>query len=76
VELWGPPGYVRKGLEEQNRRVRGLVERRAAPLLDQEELMGKDLRWYGDVCYLSGEGTERFLQNIAERFARENRLGK
>ncbi len=76
VELWGPPRYVRKGLDDHNRIVRGLAERHRVPLLDQERLMGKDLRWFGDVCHLSEEGTDRFIENVAERFAREGWLSK
>jgi hypothetical protein len=33
--------------------------------------MGIDLRWFGDVCHLSEEGTDRFIENIAGLFARE-----
>jgi hypothetical protein len=74
VELWGPPDFVRKGLELHNRVVRRLAERHRVPLLDQEHLMGLDLRWFGDVCHLSEEGTDRFIENIAGLFAREGWL--
>ena len=74
VELWGAPDYVRKGLESNNQVVRRLAKRHRVPLLDQELLMGKDLRWFGDVCHLSEEGTDRFIENIAGLFAREGWL--
>jgi hypothetical protein len=74
VELWGSPEYVRRSLDARNRIVRRLAERRSVPLLDQERLMGKELRWFGDVCHLSDEGTDRFIENIADRFAREGWL--
>jgi hypothetical protein len=74
VELWGSPEYVRRALDTRNRTVRQLAERRRVPLLDQDRLVGKDLRWFGDVCHLSEEGTDRFIENIAERFAREGWL--
>jgi len=37
-------------------------------LIDQEKLLRKDLVWYGDVCHLSEEGTERFIDNIINFF--------
>ncbi len=74
AELWGPPDFVRKGLASHNRVVRQLAERHRVPLLDQEHLMGIDLRWFGDVCHLSEEGTDRFIENIAGLFAREGWL--
>jgi len=74
VELWGTPEYVRKGLDAHNRIVRRLSERHRVPLLDQESLMGRDLRWFGDACHLSEEGTDRFIENIAGLFAREGWL--
>ena len=70
----GPPDFVRKGLESHNRVVRQLAERHRVPLLDQERLMGMDLHWFGDVCHLSEEGTDRFIENIAGLFAREGWL--
>jgi hypothetical protein len=68
VELWGPPGYVREGLQEHNRIVRQLAKDYDVLLIDQEKLMGKDLYWFGDVCHLSVKGTEKFIRNIAGFF--------
>jgi hypothetical protein len=35
-------------------------------LLDQERLIGADLRWFGDFCHFNDEGTARFIENIAD----------
>lgn len=73
VELWGSPQYVSEGLVRHNRIVRQLADIENVLLIDQEERMGKDLRWYGDVCHFSEEGTAKFVENITE-FITEKRL--
>ena len=71
VELWGQPEYVREGLRRNNEMVREIAASGNVPLIDQEQLIGKDLRRFGDVCHLSEEGTERFVDNIVDFFLRD-----
>ena len=76
VELWGPPAWVVEGLGRHNAVVRDLARSRGLPFLDQEALIGKDLRWFGDPCHLSDAGTDRFVENVAALFAREGWLAR
>jgi GDSL-like Lipase/Acylhydrolase family len=68
VELWGPEEYVREGLRTHNRIVGQIATANNVLLIDQEKLIGKDLYWFGDLCHLSEEGTERFIDNIVNFF--------
>lgn len=70
VELWGSPAYVREGLDRNNKMIRDLAGQLGVPLIDQEALIGKDLKWFGDVCHLSEEGTDRFVENITSFFSK------
>jgi hypothetical protein len=76
VELWGPRDWVIEGLGRHNAVVRELARARGLPLIDQEALIGKDPRWFGDPCHLSEAGTERFVENVAALFAREGWLAR
>jgi lysophospholipase L1-like esterase len=76
VELWGPRGWVVEGLQRHNAVVRELARSRRLPFIDQEALIGKDLRWFGDPCHLSEAGTDRFVENVAALFAREGWLSR
>ena len=66
VELWGSKVYVREGLIRHNDIIRRLSEEMNVLVIDQEKLLGKNLRWFGDVCHLSDEGTNFFIKNISE----------
>ncbi len=66
VELWGSPEFVKEGLRRHNKVIREISKEHNVLLLDQESLMGKNMRWFEDVCHLSEEGTVRFVRNIAE----------
>lgn len=73
VELWGSIEYVREGLQRHNRVIRQISRENNILLLDQENLIGKNLHWFGDICHLSEEGTDKFIDNIMFFFI-ENRL--
>ena len=68
VELWGSPEYVREGLQRHNRIVRQIANINNVLLIDQEKPLGESLYWFGDVCHLSEEGTEKFINNISNFF--------
>jgi hypothetical protein len=68
VEFWGPPEYVRDGLQAHNKIIREISRTENVVLIDQEHMIGKDLYWFGDVCHLSEEGTDRFINNIVTFF--------
>jgi hypothetical protein len=72
VENWGSPEYVREGLRKHNNHLHQLARIYNVLLIDQERLMGKDLKWFGDVCHFSEEGTDRFIENISEFFIQKN----
>ncbi len=69
AEVWGAPDFVREGLRKHNRIINEISASKQVLLLDQERLVGKDLRWFGDVCHFSEEGTDRFIRNIVEFLA-------
>jgi lysophospholipase L1-like esterase len=74
VELWGPVPWVREGLARQNLAVHEVAHETGAPLFDAEAAMGKDLRWFGDVCHFSDVGVDVFAQRLADWLAREGLL--
>lgn len=74
AELWGSPQNVRRGLQLHNVVIRELSSEYDVLLIDQESLMGKELLWFGDLCHLSDEGTDRFIRNISDYFSRNELL--
>lgn len=68
VELFGAPEYVREGLRRHNAVLRDISAKQDCLLIDQENLIGKELHWFGDPFHLSEEGTEKFVGNITEFF--------
>lgn len=66
VELWGSPEFVKEGLQRHNKVIREISKEYNVLLLDQENLMGKNMRWFEDVCHLSEDGVNRFVRYIAE----------
>jgi hypothetical protein len=73
IELWGSIGFVKEGLQRHNRVIRDIAIQHGVYLIDQEDLMSKDLRWFEDVCHFSPEGTAEFIRNIRNYFT-ENKL--
>lgn len=68
VELWGSQEHITTGLTKHNRVIRELADARDVLLIDQETLMGRDPRWFGDPVHLSEEGTSRFVENVTGFF--------
>lgn len=75
VELWGPVDYVREGLERINDSIYRVARQEGVKLIDQRTLMGSNLHYFGDVCHLSNEGTDLFIDNIVNFFKIEHILG-
>jgi len=75
VHVWGPPGYVETGLKLHNVKIRQLAKELDVYLIDTEQEIPLDLRYFGDVCHFSDEGVERFILEVVE-FFRTNRLFK
>ncbi len=67
TELWGPPAFVAEGMRRHNKIVRQIASSRGLLLIDQEAHMGKDLRFFSDVCHFSDEGVDHFIDHIAEK---------
>ncbi len=74
VEMWGTPAYVREGLDRHNAVTRKVAEQKKVRLIDQEELMGKSLEWFGDPVHLSEPGTQKFIQNTVDYFVAQKLL--
>lgn len=72
VELWGSVKFVKEGIRRHNKVIREISKEHNVLLLDQESLMGKNMRWFEDICHLSEEGTDRFVRNIAEFYLENN----
>jgi len=75
VELWGPPAWVREGLQRQNLVVHEVARETRTRLFDAEAVLGKDLRWFGDVCHPSEAGVDRLVKTLAEWLDGEGLLG-
>jgi hypothetical protein len=72
VELWGSVEFVSEGVRRHNKVIREVAEEFNVLLLDQEKLLGKNLRWFEDICHLSEEGTDQFVQNITDFYLKNN----
>ena len=68
VHVWGPPAYVEEGLERHNAQIRQLAEELDVYLIDADEKIPLDMKYFGDVCHLSEEGVERFIREVVEFF--------
>jgi lysophospholipase L1-like esterase len=73
VERWGPAPWVREGLQRTNVAIHELAAETGAPLFDAEAALGRDLRWFGDVCHPSEAGVDRLVGALAA-FLRERDL--
>lgn len=72
VELWGEVDYVKQGLILNNSTVRKLAREENVLLIDQESMLSKDIRNFGDVCHFSESGTEIFVNSIAYYFKKND----
>lgn len=73
VEFWGPPDWVREGLVRTNVAIHEVAQETGAPLFDAERVLGRDPRWFGDVCHPSDAGVARMIDALAA-FLVEERL--
>jgi hypothetical protein len=64
VEYWGPPDWVREGLARTNVAIHEVARETETPLFDAEALLGRDLRWFGDVCHPSEAGVDRLVAGL------------
>jgi hypothetical protein len=74
VELWGSVEFVKEGMSRHNAVIREIADQYDVFLIDQENLMGKDLHLFEDVCHFSEEGTDKFIQNTTNFFLKNNLL--
>lgn len=67
TELWGKPECVEAGITAQNRAARSVADAfENAYFVDQAALIPKEGRYFNDVCHLTHEGCERFVENILD----------
>lgn len=65
TELWGRPENVVRGIEEHNRVIHALHAQHPETLfVDQEGLIPKDGRHFGDICHLAEKGCRRWVANL------------
>ncbi len=67
VELWGKPECVAKGLRVHDEVVAELA--RTTPgvkFVDQDGLIPHDRQHFNDICHLTHEGCERFVENLVD----------
>ncbi len=62
---WGPPAYVREGLQRQNAILRELAAQHGVPLVDIDSAMSGRGEWFGDVCHFNDEGVDVFVNHVA-----------
>ena len=63
---WGPPEYVRNGLQQQNAIVRELALQHQVQLIDVDAQMSHHGAWFGDVCHFNTAGVDVFVNAVAE----------
>ncbi len=68
VELWGKQEFVELAMQKHNRVIRQIAKEYDLLLIDQENMMGNNLYWFGDVFHFSDEGTEQFIKNTTDFF--------
>lgn len=73
VEQWGSVEYVRKGITQINDVIHTLASKKKIFIINQEKLIGENIKYFGDICHLSNEGTDKFIENIIHFFI-ENKL--
>lgn len=62
---WGPPEYVREGLQQQNTLIRQLALQRHVPLIDVDAQMSGKGFLFGDVCHFNDDGVAVFSATVA-----------
>ena len=65
VYNWGPPAYVREGLQQQNNALRNIATQRHVALLDMDAAMSGRGAWFGDVCHFNDDGVAVFAEQVA-----------
>lgn len=69
VYNWGPPDYVREGLQQQNAILRRLAVENNVPLIDIDSSMSGHGRWFGDVCHFNDDGVDVFVATVSRALA-------
>ncbi len=70
AELWGRPDCLRKGLDVQNDAVTRMALSHPGTLfVDQARLVPQEGKYFNDVCHLTHEGCERFVENLLPAIA-------
>lgn len=65
TRIWGRPANVEKGIRAHNDVVSRLVQTNPELIfVDQNRLIPKEKAYFRDVCHLSEQGSERFVQNV------------
>ena len=65
IELWGRPECVVAGLEAHNEVTKELARRSTGVIfVDQASMIPGDRRHFNDICHLTHEGCEAFVENI------------
>jgi lysophospholipase L1-like esterase len=65
VYNWGPPDYVRAGLQQENAVLRNIAAQRNVALIDIDAAMSGHGEWFGDVCHFNNEGVAVFSAQVA-----------
>jgi hypothetical protein len=69
VYNWGPPDYVRAGLQQENAVLRNIAAQRNVALIDIDAAMSGRGEWFGDVCHFNNEGVAVFSAQVASALA-------
>ncbi len=68
LEIWGNPENIEKTILAHNQVTRELaLEYRVSKFVDQEKLMPKIGKYYNDICHLSDEGCELFIERLMDK---------
>ncbi len=67
VEYWGKPECVARGMTVHNEVIKDIARRHGQALfVDQDGLIPKNGFYFDDVCHLTDNGCERFVNNLLD----------
>lgn len=67
IEVWGKPEHVIRGALVHNTVIKNLAaQHREIMLLDELSLMPQNGAFFQDICHLTDQGIEKFLNDVAE----------
>jgi len=71
IEIWGEPENVKAGISAHNEVIENIARSKSSDnlkIIDQNKLIPKDGKYFDDICHLTYQGSEMFVDNTLEAF--------